>query len=76
MLAVSADRLDLDAGELLIDRQLQRVDGQLRFTAENRFVETIGKVYLHWLRDDRHVPALVLDRLLAVEMDVASEGPG
>ncbi len=27
-------------------------------------VETISRTYLHWLRDDRHVPAIVLDRLL------------
>jgi integrase len=30
-------------------------------------VETITKVYSHWLRDDRQVPAAVLDRLLAPE---------
>lgn len=28
-------------------------------------VETISRTYLHWLRDDRDVPATVLDRLLA-----------
>jgi integrase len=28
-------------------------------------VETVGRVYAHWLRDDREVPAAVLDRLLA-----------
>jgi hypothetical protein len=32
-------------------------------------VETISKVYLHWLRDDRHVPAIVLDRLLAPSIE-------
>ena len=32
-------------------------------------VETISKVYLHWLRDDREIPAAVLDGLL-------SERPG
>ncbi len=163
MLAVTADRLDLDEGTLAIDRQLQRIDGVLQFTGpkgekertielpsvallelrrhlrdhqaegllfrtvrthemlrraqfyssawrpalvgagldRDRFVfhslrhfaassmlaegapltavaghlgdtvETISKVYLHWLRDDRHVPAAVLDRLLADESNVA-----
>lgn len=28
-------------------------------------VETVSRVYLHWLRDDRGVPAAVLDRVLA-----------
>lgn len=28
-------------------------------------VETVSRVYLHWLRDDRDVPADVLDRVLA-----------
>ena len=28
-------------------------------------VETVSRVYVHWLRDDRHVPATVLDRVLA-----------
>jgi integrase len=28
-------------------------------------VETIQRVYAHWLRDDREVPAEVLDRILA-----------
>lgn len=28
-------------------------------------VETVSRVYLHWLRDDRAVPAGVLDRVLA-----------
>jgi integrase len=28
-------------------------------------VETVSRVYLHWLRDDRNVPAEVLDRVLA-----------
>ena len=167
MLAVTADRLDLERRELLVDRQLQRFNGRIQFTgpkrekmrtielpsvtvlelrrhlrdhqgdgllfrgtrgaemlrrdqfydsawrpalvaaglAADRFVfhslrhfaassmladgapitavaghlgdtvETISKVYLHWLRDDRHVPAMVLDRLLAVDRgDVADAG--
>ncbi len=28
-------------------------------------VETVSRTYAHWLRDDRDVPADVLDRLLA-----------
>ncbi|CAN5658670.1 tyrosine-type recombinase/integrase [soil metagenome] len=156
VLAVTADRLDLDTRTLLVDRQLQRIDGTLQFTGpkrekvrtielpmvtllemrrhlrdhqgagllfrtprsgemmrrdqlydttwrpalvgagmtEDRFVfhslrhfcvssmlaggapltavaghlgdtvETVSKVYLHWLRDDRSVPRIVLDRLL------------
>ena len=28
-------------------------------------VETVSRVYAHWLRDDRDVPAAVLDRVLA-----------
>jgi integrase len=28
-------------------------------------VETVSRVYVHWLRDDRDVPATVLDRVLA-----------
>ena len=28
-------------------------------------VETVSRTYIHWLRDDRHVPAKVLDRVLA-----------
>jgi len=28
-------------------------------------VETVSRVYVHWLRDDRDVPAAVLDRVLA-----------
>lgn len=28
-------------------------------------VETVSRTYVHWLRDDRHVPADVLDRVLA-----------
>ena len=159
MLAVSADRYDRTKGELLIDRQLQRLDGVLQFTgpkrekvrsiilpmavrleldrhlrdhqgagllfrgvrgaemlrrdqfyesawrpalvgagmAPDRFkfhslrhfaassmladgasstavaghlgdtLDTISKVYAHWLRDDRHIPAMILDRLLADE---------
>jgi len=32
-------------------------------------VETVSRVYAHWLRDDRDVPAAVLDRLLAPDAD-------
>jgi integrase len=28
-------------------------------------VETVSRVYAHWLRDDRDIPADVLDRVLA-----------
>ena len=28
-------------------------------------VETVSRTYVHWLRDDREVPADVLDRVLA-----------
>jgi len=28
-------------------------------------VETVSRTYVHWLRDDREVPAVVLDRVLA-----------
>jgi hypothetical protein len=28
-------------------------------------VETLTRVYAHWLRDDRDVPADILDRVLA-----------
>ena len=28
-------------------------------------VETVSRTYVHWLRDDREVPAAVLDRILA-----------
>jgi integrase len=38
-------------------------------------VQTVSQVYAHWLRDDRDVPAAVLDRVLApVATDVAVEG--
>jgi integrase len=38
-------------------------------------VETVQRVYAHWLRDDRDVPAEVLDRLLesATDASVAAE---
>jgi integrase len=38
------------------------VAGQLGNT-----VQTVAQVYAHWLRDDRDVPAAVLDRVLAAE---------
>jgi integrase len=31
-------------------------------------VETVSRTYVHWLRDDRAVPASVLDRVLAVQV--------
>lgn len=164
VLGATTSRLDLEAGALLVDRQLQRVGGELRFTAPKRekrrtvalpswarielrrhlrehgpfwpldgpgddgllfrggrdaamrrdqfydaawrpaltaagldgcyrfhslrhwcassllaegapitavaghlgdTVETVSRTYAHWLRDDRDVPAMVLDRLLA-----------
>jgi integrase len=39
-------------------------------------VETIQRVYAHWLRDDREVPAAVLDRVLAPVAEEALEGEG
>lgn len=41
-------------------RTLVRPLGESRDT-----VETVSRVYAHWLRDDRDVPAAVLDRVLA-----------
>jgi integrase len=35
-------------------------------------VETVSRTYAHWLRDDRDVPAAVLDRLLAPRRDAKS----
>lgn len=35
-------------------------------------VQTVSRTYLHWLRDDRHVPAEVLDRVFA---ETAEEAP-
>ena len=32
-------------------------------------VETVSRTYVHWLRDDREVPAAVLDRVLAPAAD-------
>ncbi|HXW80632.1 MAG TPA: hypothetical protein VEJ84_14105 [Acidimicrobiales bacterium] len=32
-------------------------------------IETVERVYAHWLRDDTEVPAIAMDRLLAVEVD-------
>jgi integrase len=166
VLAVSADRLDLERGYLTIDRQIQRIDKEQMFTtpkaekvrtiklpgiadfelrrhlrdhqgagvlfrgergaypmrrdqfynsawkpalsaaglAEDRFVfhslrhfaassmlaggasspqvaghlgdtvETVQRVYAHWLRDDRDIPTQVLDRLLEPSADRVSEG--
>jgi integrase len=36
-------------------------------------VETIQRVYSHWLRDDRDIPAAVLDRVLAVDLGGSEE---
>jgi integrase len=36
-------------------------------------VETVSRVYVHWLRDDRDVPATVLDRVLAPAVAVAAD---
>ena len=38
-------------------------------------VETVSRTYVHWLRDDRDVPAQVLDRLLA-KRDLNVEAAG
>lgn len=37
-------------------------------------VETIQRVYAHWLRDDRDIPAEVLDRVLAPVSEEAAAG--
>ena len=39
-------------------------------------VETVSRVYVHWLRDDRDVPAEVLDRVLAPAGSEAAAGVG
>jgi integrase len=36
-------------------------------------VETVSRTYVHWLRDDRTVPADVLDRVLAAEDSLRTE---
>jgi integrase len=39
-------------------------------------VETVSRTYVHWLRDDRDVPAAVLDRVLApVTSALAANSP-
>jgi integrase len=38
-------------------------------------VETVQRTYAHWLRDDRDVPAEVLDRVLAMTDTEVSAGP-
>lgn len=35
-------------------------------------IQTVSRTYLHWLRDDRDVPAAVLDRVLAPAPDEAA----
>jgi integrase len=37
-------------------------------------VETVQRVYAHWLRDDQHVPAAVLDRMFAPERSESQTG--
>ena len=32
-------------------------------------VETVQRTYAHWMRDDTEVPATVLDRVLAVDLE-------
>jgi hypothetical protein len=50
---------------------LVRLDAARRGRSDHRgghlgdTVETVSRVYAHWLRDDRDVPAAVLDRVLA-----------
>jgi integrase len=39
-------------------------------------VETVSRVYVHWLRDDRDVPAEVLDRVLAPASAASSRPDG
>ena len=41
-----------------------------------RHGETVQRVYAHWLRDDRDVPAAVLDRVLAPVSDEPVEAQG
>lgn len=35
-------------------------------------VETVSRTYVHWLRDNRHVPAVILERVLAPEAQAAA----
>ena len=37
-------------------------------------VETVSRISVHWLRDDREVPASVLDRVLAPVSPTCHEG--
>jgi 20S proteasome alpha/beta subunit len=37
-------------------------------------VATVNRIYVHWLRDDRDVPADVLDRVLAPVSPACHEG--
>lgn len=39
-------------------------------------VETVSRTYAHWLRDDRNVPASVLDRVLAPIQPIVAAGGG
>lgn len=47
---------------------LTAVAGQLGDT-----VDTVSRVYAHWLRDDRDVPATILDRMLAPAASAAAD---
>ena len=156
VLGVTVDRLDLEAGTLLVDRQLQLIDGRLQFKRPKRertrsimlpswarmelrrhrrdqgpfwplrdgpdeagellfrggrgsamrrdvfygvrhwcasallaegapitavaghlgdVVETVSRTYSHWLRDDRDLPALLLDRMLSRESAASQATP-
>ncbi len=37
-------------------------------------VETVQRIYAHWLRDDRDIPAEVLDRILPGEVETTAAG--
>ncbi|MGI9576657.1 MAG: hypothetical protein ACR2OH_00470 [Microthrixaceae bacterium] len=39
-------------------------------------VETISRTYVHWLRDDRDIPAAVLSRMLRPQLEVVAEAVG
>jgi integrase len=39
-------------------------------------VETVQRIYAHWLRDDLNVPATVLDGILAPEFEQRGSGWG
>jgi len=39
-------------------------------------VETVSRTYVHWLRDDRDIPAQVLDRMLSPASSARHEASG